>query len=94
VCNVYVISLLLGSPEGKIFVIIRDQSGADIMFRVNPDVSVEKIKSAYCGKKNISPEDVRFIFGCAGRIGPDETCRSLGIEDGDIIDCMMVQQGD
>ena len=49
--------------------------------------------SSYCSRQGIHMQPVRFLFDFM-RIGPNRTPQALEMEDGDIIDVLVEQQGD
>ncbi|KAL6763040.1 ubiquitin-like protein [Haematococcus lacustris] len=87
-----------GAPEPKreaadiISLIVRDQQGSEVMFKVKPHTKLQKVKAAYCTKKNLKANTVRFLFDGA-RIEDDNTPTSLHMEEGDRIDCVVEQIG-
>ena len=48
---------------------------------------------AWCQRQGVSPNSVRFLFD-GMRINNRQTPYELDMEDGDIIDVMIEQQGD
>ena len=63
------------------------------MFTCPRPLLAAQIMSAYCSKKGLAMDSVRFVI--AGiRIGPDYTPSDLEMEDGDIINAIMERAGD
>lgn len=48
--------------------------------------------TAFCQKKHVQTNQVRFLYD-GERIRADQTPQSVGMEDGDIIDCVVEQMG-
>ena len=48
--------------------------------------------AAFCNRNGISPRSVRFLFD-GERINPNQTPADLDMEDNDVIDVMVEQQG-
>eukprot|EP00201_Polytomella_parva_P010343 CAMPEP_0175055840 /NCGR_PEP_ID=MMETSP0052_2-20121109/10314_1 /TAXON_ID=51329 ORGANISM="Polytomella parva, Strain SAG 63-3" /NCGR_SAMPLE_ID=MMETSP0052_2 /ASSEMBLY_ACC=CAM_ASM_000194 /LENGTH=94 /DNA_ID=CAMNT_0016320751 /DNA_START=29 /DNA_END=313 /DNA_ORIENTATION=+ len=79
--------------EGNvIMLVVKDQSGADIHFKVKNHTKLEKVMNAFCSKKGIDSSAVRFLFDGA-RLNPNSTPQELGMQDSDVIDCVMEQVG-
>ncbi|KAF8061353.1 SUMO3 [Scenedesmus sp. PABB004] len=79
--------------EGTIInLIVKDQQGSEVHFKVKTHTKLEKVFKAYCDKKSIEPSAVRFVFD-GTRINPTATPSTLGMEDCDSIDCFMEQIG-
>ena len=81
------------AADEKISLIVKDQSGSEVLFRVRPSTRMEKVWNAYCGAKHICSTSIKFVCdGC--RIRPYDTCESLRLENNDSIYCYMEQEGD
>ncbi|WIA14529.1 hypothetical protein OEZ85_003048 [Tetradesmus obliquus] len=79
--------------EGQVInLIVKDQQGSEVHFKVKSHTKLEKVMKAYCDKKAIEQTAVRFVFD-GQRVNPQSTPQNLGMEDGDIIDCFMEQIG-
>ena len=75
---------------GMISLKIKDQDGGEIHFRVRHTTVFSSIFTAYCAKKNMSQDGIRFLFD-GSRIRGTDTPLSLELEDDDSIDAMMAQ---
>ena len=53
---------------------------------------LEKLMKAFCQRNGVSMNSVRFLFD-GNRIQPASTPEDLDMEDGDVIDVMVEQQG-
>lgn len=79
--------------EGKVInLIVKDQGGTEVHFKVKTHTKLEKVINAYCQKKSVEPNAVRFLFDGI-RINPNSSPEDLGMEDGDTIDCVVEQIG-
>lgn len=79
--------------EGTVInLIVKDQQASEVHFKVKTHTKLEKVMKAYCDKKSIEMGAVRFVFD-GTRINPNTTPASLGMDDGDVIDCFMEQIG-
>ena len=67
--------------------------GSEIHFRFNDHFQVSKIFYAYAAAKKLDPTALKFLHE-GGSLNRDWTCRDLGLESGDVIDAMFIQQGD
>ena len=81
-------------PAGgdQIHLTIKDQDGAEVHFRVRHTTVFRSIFAAYCAKKSLLEDHVRFLFD-GRRIRASETPEDLDMEEGDAIDAMMEQVG-
>uniref|UniRef100_A0A7S3R9R7 Small ubiquitin-related modifier n=1 Tax=Dunaliella tertiolecta TaxID=3047 RepID=A0A7S3R9R7_DUNTE len=77
---------------GIISLVVQDQNGTEVMFKVKPHTKLVKVMDAYIQKKNLDPSRIRFLFD-GQRIMNDDTPEKMGIEDGDHIDCVQTQLG-
>lgn len=57
-----------------------------VHFRVQRFTRFSKIFEAYCSKKRVARDHVRFLFD-GQRINPDSTLHELAMESGDSVDC-------
>lgn len=71
---------------------IHDQSGEDMFFKVKKTTKLEKVFIAYSQRKGFTASSVRFLFDGA-RVRPDQRPEELGMDDGDLLDCMLAQNG-
>mmetsp|Transcript_31201 Transcript_31201/g.79545 ORF Transcript_31201/g.79545 Transcript_31201/m.79545 type:complete len:93 (+) Transcript_31201:163-441(+) len=79
--------------EAKIIsLIVKDQHGTEVMFKVKPHTKLGKVFSAYCQKKSLQNDAVRFLFE-GNRVLDDQTPEQLDMEDGDHLDCVQNQVG-
>mmetsp|Transcript_5275 Transcript_5275/g.11558 ORF Transcript_5275/g.11558 Transcript_5275/m.11558 type:complete len:104 (+) Transcript_5275:64-375(+) len=75
-------------PVAGMEVVVKDQEGAEVRFKVKTTVKLEKIFKVYCEKKAKQPTEVRFMFD--GRpLQGDMTAADAGLEDGDVIDAFI-----
>ena len=61
-------------------------------FKVRPTTKFQKVFDAYCQRKALEPNMVRFLVD-GERIRWDQTPEDLDLDDGDVIDAMMEQVG-
>lgn len=61
-------------------------------FKVRPSTKFGKVFEAYCQRKALQPNMVRFLID-GERIRADQTPEDLDMDDGDCIDAMMEQVG-
>ncbi|KAG1681636.1 hypothetical protein FOA52_014145 [Chlamydomonas sp. UWO 241] len=84
-----------GSGEVKaetINVLVRDQTGGEVHFKVKPQTKFGKVMDAYCNKKAVDPASMRFMFD-GSRIQKEHTPAQLDMEDGDVVDAVVEQLG-
>lgn len=59
---------------------------------MKPTTRFEKILNAFCNKKAVDPNQVRFVFD-GTRVNPNSTPAMMGMDDGDTIDAFLEQVG-
>ena len=57
----------------------------ELHFKVKPTTKMGKMKNAYSEKVGVAVTSLRFMFG-GRRIGDNETAKSLGLQDDDVIE--------
>ena len=81
------------SSQNAIHLKISSQSNEDIVFKVKTTTTFDKIIDKYCERFNIkNKEQVRFLNDGL-KIDRHRTPLDLGLEDGDIIECVVEQEG-
>ncbi|KAL6760238.1 ubiquitin-related domain-containing protein [Haematococcus lacustris] len=78
--------------SAAINIVVRDQAGNEVHFKIKTHTKFEKVFNAYCDKKGQDPRAVKFLFD-GQRVEPSSTPATHEMEDGDIIDCMIEQIG-
>jgi small ubiquitin-related modifier len=78
---------------GQTCVRVKDQRNMVVQFLVERCTRWEKLRDAYCHKKNLCGHEVRFLFD-GQRIGRTASPYALRMDDGDTVDAMMEQVGD
>ncbi|CAD7698347.1 unnamed protein product [Ostreobium quekettii] len=73
-------------------VVVKDQHGHELHFKVRKTTKFEKIMKAYCEKKSLQMNQLRFLYD-GERVKPDQSPEEVEMEDGDVIDCVMQQIG-
>ncbi|GLC48186.1 hypothetical protein PLESTB_000068600 [Pleodorina starrii] len=82
-----------GNAQGNVInLVVKDQTGNEVHFKVKMKTKLEKVFNAYCNKKGVEPSSVRFLFD-GTRVSPGATPDELGMEDGDVLDCVIEQVG-
>eukprot|EP00244_Chara_vulgaris_P009737 TRINITY_DN4247_c1_g1_i1.p2 TRINITY_DN4247_c1_g1~~TRINITY_DN4247_c1_g1_i1.p2 ORF type:complete len:105 (-),score=22.44 TRINITY_DN4247_c1_g1_i1:142-456(-) len=77
---------------GSLSLTVRAQDGTDLVFKVKPTTKFDKLIKAYCEKKGLKEDTLRFIHE-SKRILNEKTPRDYGIADGDTIDVFAEQTG-
>jgi len=68
------------------------QDGNEIFFKCKQTTPLQKLMTAFCNRQGVATQSVRFLFD-GSRINPNQTPQELEMEDGDVIDVMVEQQG-
>ncbi|KAG5180824.1 ubiquitin-related domain-containing protein [Tribonema minus] len=80
-------------PAGETITIrVRDQTGEETFFKVKKTTRMEKVFSTYAQRKGVQASALRFLLD-GDRVDPNQTPGELDLEDQDMIDCMLEQQG-
>jgi hypothetical protein len=84
-----------GEPEPKpeqLNVKVVDQDGNDLYFKIKKHTALKKVMDAYCERQGKTRGLVRFLFE-GHRIQDNDTPDSLELEDNDMIQVFLEQQG-
>ncbi|KAF4635690.1 hypothetical protein G7Y89_g2419 [Cudoniella acicularis] len=71
---------------------VKDQNNQEMTFKIKYTTKLEKVMAAYCKAQEIDIGTRRFLFE-GHRIQKDDTPQSLEMEDDDMIDVFVEQQG-
>uniref|UniRef100_A0A7S0RB33 Rad60/SUMO-like domain-containing protein n=1 Tax=Chlamydomonas leiostraca TaxID=1034604 RepID=A0A7S0RB33_9CHLO len=84
-------------PAGSFEVIIRDLSGNEVHAIIKPSTRLHHLLDSYCARQALDRRTVKFFFE-GSRVDLDRYADSrpadLGIEEGDVIECVSEQIGD
>lgn len=69
------------------------QDGNEIYFKCKMTTPLNKLMSAFCQRQGVTMASVRFLFD-GHRLSPNQTPKDVDMEDGDVIDVMVEQQGE
>ena len=72
---------------------MRAQNGTRRKYKASPHELVHKLVSAYTKDMAIKASIVAFVHEGL-RLAEQQTFQSNGLEDGDVIDCVITQRGD
>ena len=78
--------------EGSLNIRIRDQTGEETFFKVKKTTKLDKVFNAYSTRKGVAATSLRFLFD-GSRVRGDQTPAGIGMEEGDMLDCMREQGG-
>eukprot|EP00188_Purpureofilum_apyrenoidigerum_P000558 Plantae.Rhodophyta-Purpureofilum_apyrenoidigerum.ctg12493.p1 GENE.Plantae.Rhodophyta-Purpureofilum_apyrenoidigerum.ctg12493~~Plantae.Rhodophyta-Purpureofilum_apyrenoidigerum.ctg12493.p1 ORF type:complete len:104 (-),score=29.72 Plantae.Rhodophyta-Purpureofilum_apyrenoidigerum.ctg12493:163-474(-) len=71
---------------------VKDGGGNEVQFRIKRSTQLKKLMDAYCNRMGAEPNTYRFIFD-GNRVGEADTPDKLEMEEGDVIDALVYQQG-
>ena len=77
---------------GSLNIRVRCQTGKETLFKVMPTTPLERVFNAWSTTKGVCAASVRFMFD-GSRVRCDQTPADIGMEDGDMLGCMLEQQG-
>jgi small ubiquitin-related modifier len=78
---------------GLMLLRVKDQESCVVQLRVRANMRWRKLADAYCLRKELCRDDVRFLLD-GQRVSEEATPYELRIEDGHAVDAMMAQVGD
>ncbi|AEC08735.1 unnamed protein product [Arabidopsis thaliana] len=79
------------SPHMKVTLKVKNQQGAEDLYKIGTHAHLKKLMSAYCTKRNLDYSSVRFVYN--GReIKARQTPAQLHMEEEDEI-CMVMELG-
>jgi hypothetical protein len=78
------------APPGSFGIILRGQLGDELHFRVRPSSAIAKVTSAYCKKKEVDEDTMRFVFN-GERLHDGYTVGDFGMKEGDVVDVLVMQ---
>jgi small ubiquitin-related modifier len=82
----------LRAAANKLKIYVQTQEGVEACFIVKRNARLGKVFKAYLEQVSLEMKNVRFCFDGEG-ISEDDTPEELGIEDENIIDCILFQVG-
>ena len=68
------------------------QDGNEIFFKLRMATPMQRLMTAFCNRQGVSMNSIRFLFD-GSRVSPNQTPHELELEEGDVIDVMVEQQG-
>ena len=77
---------------GSLNIRVRSASGREEYFKVMPTTPLERVFDAWSTQVGVCAASVRFLFD-GSRVRCDQTPADIGMEDGDMLGCMLEQQG-
>mmetsp|Transcript_3510 Transcript_3510/g.10173 ORF Transcript_3510/g.10173 Transcript_3510/m.10173 type:complete len:93 (+) Transcript_3510:224-502(+) len=78
--------------KNHITLVVKDQNGSDLQFKVKGITKFEKIFAAYCERKGIQPAGIKFLFD-GERLLSTSTPEQEKMADNDVIDAVLEQTG-
>ena len=80
------------SGEETIALKVKDQNGLELQFRVKKTIKMERVFTNFANRLGVAVENLRFQLD-GERVNPQDTPKTLELEDGDQIDCVIEQTG-
>mmetsp|Transcript_10789 Transcript_10789/g.34329 ORF Transcript_10789/g.34329 Transcript_10789/m.34329 type:complete len:95 (+) Transcript_10789:85-369(+) len=80
-----------GSDE-MIMITLKDHDDKTTHFRIKRTTRLAKVFQAYAQRQGVDIAQYRFLLD-GDRLAPDQTPESAGMEDGDQVDVMAMQEG-
>jgi hypothetical protein len=78
--------------DGTLTLSVKDQTGAEMQFKVKKDTKLSRVMEAYASSKGVETNSLRFTID-GERIKADHTPKMLELEDGDQIDVSLDMVG-
>ncbi|KAK9808157.1 hypothetical protein WJX73_003041 [Symbiochloris irregularis] len=73
-------------------IVVKDQTGGEVHFKVKPTTKFGKIMASYAANKSVDQKSIKFIFD-GSRLHENQTPEGVGMESDDCIDAMIEQMG-
>merc|ERR1712046_68976 len=80
------------SNPDQINIKVKGPDGAEVFFKIKRKTQMKKLMDAYCYRSGQDPKSIHFLFE-GERIQPTQTPDELDMDDGDVIDAMLMQVG-
>lgn len=77
---------------GRIILRIVTQDGNQLSHIMGNNAPLQHLMQSFCNRQGIAMNSIRFLFD-GSRINPNQSPQELDMEDGDVIDVMVEQQG-
>lgn len=71
---------------------VADDDGNELFFKMKQTTPLQKLMQAWCNRQGVAMKGVRFLFD-GQRFSPNQTPAELEMEEGDMIDVKIEQQG-
>ena len=78
----------------KVNIIVSDQTGGEVHFKVLTTTAFKNVFAAYCNQKRVDCETIKFLHGDGYRVQKDDTPKYLQMVDGDVVYATVEQVGD
>jgi len=73
---------------------ILSEDGKEIAIDINPESTIGELLKIYRQKTGYCPKMVRLMDHESNRLNPVETLKKYNVEEGDILDALIVKYGD
>ena len=77
----------------KVNIIVRDQTGGEVHFKVLTTTAFKNVFAAYCNQKRVDYETMKFLLDGMD-LDPHHTPEGWEMVDGDVVDACVRQLGD
>jgi len=81
-----------GGGENTLTLVVKDQTGAELQFKVKKETKLQRVMEAYANSKGVDMNSLRFTID-GDRIRGDQTPKMLEMEDMDQIDVALDMVG-
>ena len=81
-----------GTDAQHIIIMVKEQDGTEIYFKIKRSIQLKKLMDAYCNKQGLCTNWCRFMFD-GECLKEDDTPDKLELENGDKIDVIVEQTG-
>lgn len=71
---------------------VKEGSGEEISFKVKKSTKMSKIMDAYANRRGVNVTSLRFMLD-GQRVNANDTPKTLELDDGDVIEALVEQQG-
>ena len=79
-------------PEDRVALRVVDSSGSEVFFKIRAGTTFARLFKAYYERKGVAPGSIRFLYD-GKRLNEEQTPKSVGMENDDVIDAPRQQTG-
>mmetsp|Transcript_24293 Transcript_24293/g.58634 ORF Transcript_24293/g.58634 Transcript_24293/m.58634 type:complete len:86 (-) Transcript_24293:151-408(-) len=83
---------MMSETKSAMVITVRNSEGDETKFKIVGHTKFKKIFNHYGKSKGVEAKSLKFVFD-GERVHPEQTPKELKMEDGDVIDVFIEQEG-